>query len=169
LDKLNAAPAPLAFEQVLDIVYDHDDKGADEPPPSPAPKPPAPRPPKAKPETKETDPEQAAAAAEVRSDIGPLSQAEHERLTTTIADLTNQNNRQKTALAGRDNEIAHLEAELVKLKGTDQPTLTVSKHLDALIALLKKQSREGQEVAVERLCNALKIDPRKINIETEAA
>jgi Protein of unknown function (DUF3102) len=169
LDKLNAAPAPLAFEQVLDIVFDHDDKGADEPPPSPAPKPPAPRPPRPKSETKETDPEQAAAAAEVRSDIGPLSQAEHERLETVIADLTNQTNVLKTSISGRDNEIARLESEIKTLRGADPPTLTVNKHLDALIALLKKQSREGQEVAVERLCNALKIDPRKINIETEAA
>jgi hypothetical protein len=76
---------------------------------------------------------------------------------------------QKTAISGRDNEIARLESEIKTLKGTDLPTLTVNKHLDALIALLRKQSREGQEVAVERLCNALKIDPRKINIEKEAA
>jgi hypothetical protein len=107
----------------------------------------------------------------VRSDIGPLSQAEHERLETVIADLTNQNNRQKTALSGRDNEIVHLEAELAKLKGADLPTLTVGKHLEALTALLRKQSREAQEIAIETLCNALKVDPRKLqlNIENEAA
>jgi hypothetical protein len=165
LQQLNAATAPLDFEQVLNIAYDHqDDGGADEPPPRPAPKPPRPEP-----ETQETDPAQAAATAAVRSDIGPLSQAEHERLTRTIADLTNQNNMQKTAISGRDNEIARLEGEVKTLRGDDLPTLTVNKHLDALIALLKKQSREGQEVAVERLCNALKIDPRKLNIEKEAA
>jgi hypothetical protein len=166
LDKLNAATAPLAFEQVLDFVYDHDDEEADDPPPKPALKPPRPAP-----ETQETDPAQAAAAAAVRSDIGPLSQAEHERLETVIADLTNQNNRQKTALSGRDNEIVHLEAELAKLKGADLPTLTVGKHLEALTALLRKQSREAQEIAIETLCNALKVDPRKLqlNIENEAA
>jgi hypothetical protein len=58
LDKLNAATAPLAFEQVLDFVYDHDDEEADDPPPKPAPKPPRPAP-----ETQETDPAQAAATA----------------------------------------------------------------------------------------------------------
>jgi Protein of unknown function (DUF3102) len=136
--QLNAAPEPLDSDQVLDIVYQHDRDDDEDDDAEPAPKPPRPEP-----ETQETDPAQAAATAAVRSDIGPLSQPEHERLTTTIADLTNQNNMQKTA--------------------------TVNKHLDALIALLRKQSREGQEVAVERLCNALKIDPRKINIEKEAA
>jgi hypothetical protein len=166
LQQLNAATAPLDFDQVWDIACDRDDGGADEPPPRPAPKPPKPEP-----ETQETDPAQAAASAAVRSDIGPLSQAEHERLTRTISDLTNQNNMQKTAISGRDNEIARLESEVKTLRGADLPRLTVNKHLDALIALLRKQSREGQEVAVERLCNALKIDPRKLqlNIENEAA
>jgi hypothetical protein len=170
--QLNAAPTPLDSGQVIDIAYadafdggdDRDDKEADEPPPRPALRPPRPEP-----KTQETSSAEAAAAEAARSDIGPLSQAEHERLTTTIADLTSQNNMQKTAIAGRDNEIARLEDEVKTLKGADLPTLTISKHLDALIALLKKQSREGQEVAIERLCNELKIDPHKLNIGKEAA
>jgi hypothetical protein len=111
---------------------------------------------------------QAAAAAVTRSDIGPLSQAEHERLTTVIADLTSENSRHKTALAGRDNEIARLEGEVKTLKGADLPTLTADKHIDALAALLKKVSREAQELAVEKLCKKLGLDPHKLNI-AEAA
>jgi hypothetical protein len=171
LQQLNAAPEPLNFKQVWGIVCQHGqrDEEADEPPFDPEPL--DPEPPSPEPKAQETDPAQAAAAEGKRSDIGPLSQAEHERLTATITDLTNQNNRQKTALTGRDNEIARLEADLAKLKGADLPTLTVSKHLDALIALLRKQSREAQEVAIETLCDALKIDPHKLqlSIENEAA
>jgi hypothetical protein len=169
LQQINAAPEPLNSGQVSDIVYQPDQASAGEDDEDDDDAEPAPRPPRPEPETQETDPAQAAAAAAVRSDIGPLSQAEHERLIATIADLTNQNKMQKTAISGRDNEIARLKSEVKTLRGADLPTLTVNKHLDALIALLRKQSREGQEVAVERLCNALKIDPRKINIEKEAA
>jgi hypothetical protein len=165
--QLNAAPEPLDSKQVWNIAYQHDqdDDGEDDDDEAE----PAPKPPRPEPKTQETNPAQAAATAVVRSDIGPLSQAEHDRLTATITDLTSQNNMQKIAISGRDNEIARLEGEVKTLRGTDLPTLTVGKHLDALIALLRKQSREGQEVAVERLCNALKIDPRKISIENEAA
>jgi hypothetical protein len=169
LGKINAATTPLSYDQVLfDIVCDHDDEEAADPPPEPSPRP-EPKPPRPEPETQETDPSQAAASAAAHSDIGPLSQAEHERLAATITDLTNRNNMQRTAISGRDDEIARLEGEVKTLRGADLPTLTVTKHIDALIALLKKQSREAQEVAIERLCNALKIDPSKLNIEKEAA
>jgi hypothetical protein len=169
LQELNATSEPLSVKEVLNIVAfaqgdEADDGGADEPPPRPAPKPPRPEP-----ETQETNPAEAAATAAARADIGPLSASEHERLTRTITDLTNQGNVQRSAIAGRDNEIVRLEDKIKKLQGADLPTLTVSKHIEALVAILKKQSREAQEVAVERLCNALKIDPHKINIEKEAA
>jgi hypothetical protein len=205
LDKLLGMTQPLdkdPFDIIYDLVHslDQDDKpgdgeqgereGEQEEPPGPGPesesKPesgpepePEPEPePKPRPKagTQETSPEQASAKGAARGDVGPLSAAERERLETVIADLTNQTNRLKTTIAGRDNEIIRLEGEIRALegevralKGTDLPTLTVNKHIDALVALLKKQSREGQEIAIERLCNALKIDPRKLNIANEAA
>jgi hypothetical protein len=163
--ELNAAPTPPPDpgQVISDIIRAVPDEGEDEQDDEPAPRP-EPKPPK--PEAQETDPVQAAAAAVTRSDIGPLSQAEHERLTTVIADLTSENSRHKTALAGRDNEIARLEGEVKTLK--DLPTLTADKHIDALAALLKKVSREAQELAVEKLCKKLGLDPHKLNI-AEAA
>jgi hypothetical protein len=167
LQQLIAATAPLNLDQVRAIAEQDDDDEEDdaEPPPKSAPKPP----PRPAPETQETDPARAAASAAVRDAVGHLSPSEHKRLEAVIIDLTNKSNMLKTALTGRDAEIERLESENKTLKGTDVATLTAGKHLDALIALLKKQSREAQEIAIERLCNALGIDPHKLNIEKEAA
>jgi Protein of unknown function (DUF3102) len=167
LEQLNAAPAPLDSNQVFNIAYlvgvdgEEDDKDS---PPEPAPKPPRPEP-----RAQETNPAQAAAAEAARSDIGPLSQAEHGRLTSVIADLTNRNNVQKSALAGRDNEISRLEGEVKTLKGADLPSMSIDKHVEALVAQLKKVSREKQELVIEDLCRKLAIDPRRLNIGNEAA
>ena len=120
--------------------------------------------PKLEPATRETSPAQAAAAEAARSDIGPLSQAEHERLQRVINDLTAQNNVQKTALAGRDREIADLEGKIKTLNGADLPTLTIDKHVEALVALLKKVTREKQELVVEELCKQFKIDLNKLDL-----
>jgi hypothetical protein len=38
-----------------------------------------------------------------------------------------------------------------------------------LAGLLKKVSREAQELAVEKLCKRLGVNPHKLNIENDAA
>jgi hypothetical protein len=144
----------------------------DEPPSPPPPWPPSPRsappPPRREPITQETDPAHAAAADAARNDIGPLSQAEHARLTRMVDDLANLNVMHKAALTGRNSEIARLEEEVKTLKGADLPTLTIDKHVEALAALLKKVSREKQELVIEELCRKLGLDPQRLNI-SEAA
>jgi hypothetical protein len=157
--------ASLDWRKVADIIdddqdedQDEDDDQDDDQDEEPAPKP------KLEPATQETSPAQAAAAEAARCDIGVLSRAEHERLLSVIGDLTAQNNVQKTALAGRDREIADLEGKIKTLNGADLPTLTIDKHVAALVALLKKVTREKQELVVEELCKQFKIDLNKLDL-----
>jgi hypothetical protein len=96
------------------------------------------------------------AETDEQEDIGAGSRGEIERLM-------------KAAIEWRDREIQRLQAELKDLKGADLPTLTTAKHIEALTALLKKVSREAQELAVEDLCRKLKLDPHKLSIKSEAA
>jgi hypothetical protein len=78
---------------------------------------------------------------------------------------------QRTAIAGRDAEIVRLEDKIKELQGADLPSLTIDKHVEALAALLKKVSREKQELVIEDLCRRLGIDPQRLNniSEEEAA
>jgi Protein of unknown function (DUF3102) len=175
LVKLQTATQPLdkdrVEDQVFNIIYggdvqraDQDDEHDDAPEPEPEPK----RKSKPSSSTEETSPAEAAAAEATRSDIGALSKAEHERLQTVIDDLTSRNSMLDLANAGLRREIERLEVENKKLKGAEGPTLTINKSTVALIALLKKSSREKGELVVEELCNELQIDPHKLDIKAAA-
>jgi len=139
-----------------------DEPEQDEPKPEPKPKP------KAAAATKETDQTQAAAVEAARSDIGPLSKAEHERLLAAVDEYAARVATTKAALDARNSEVERLEGEIEKLKGVDVPSMSVDKHVEALISQLKKLSREKQELTVERLCKELAIDPHKLDIELAA-
>src|SRR6516225_2690766 len=113
-----------------------DEPEQDEPKPEPKSKP------KQAATTKETDQTQAVAVEVARSDIGPLSKAEHERLSAAVDEYATRVATAEAALDARNSEVKRLETEIEKLKGTDVPSMSVDKHVEALIVQLKRLSRE---------------------------
>jgi hypothetical protein len=154
LAELNDASQPLDWMQVVEItndVRDDDEDQDDEPEEQDDDEPQS-----EQPKTEETSQAQAAAMQAARTDIGVDGTAERERLEAVVADLTSRNNAQKIALEGRDREIKRLEDEIEKIKG-DEPRLTVDKHIEALVHLLKKMSREKAELVIEELREKLEL------------
>jgi hypothetical protein len=115
---------------------------------------------KAKPEP---EPDRAQSADAARNYVGPESKGEIERLNVRVEELVTQVQLFRSGKAAADNEIERLEAEIEKLK-SDAPSMSVDRHVDALVEKLKKVSREKAELVVTDLCAKLGIDPRKLDL-----
>jgi hypothetical protein len=179
LKELQAAPQPLTMAKVASLVFkanadleesvdpdEQQDESEQEPPDTPSHMLPAPGDPSGEilptalePETKETDQEQAAAAADAAGDVG--GKAEIERLTVVVEALQNDKTRLERAKAANEREIERLEAEIK----ANTPKLSIEKLIAALVVLLKPVSREKGREVVGTLCVKLGIDPHKLSIE----
>jgi hypothetical protein len=166
LERLLAAPQPLTAEKVDEIINSNDGAeqgGQGEQGEKPEPKP---EPESNKSNTKPTGKHGGggAAGADSKAEIKRLkadSKAEINLLKKEIYDLRNKINAFKGTIDTRDGEIKDLKAEIKKLKVDSKGP--IEKHVEALVAALKKTTSEKQELTIEDLCKRLGIDPHKLN------